>query len=65
MIRALAKAPRPYGTVMATEIFSTGIILSDTDFRQFVDYGNLTGLDMALVQVSLWRNHSRLLAQWY
>lgn len=52
MIRALAKTPRPYGTVMATEIFGLGIINSDTDFRQFVDYANLTGLDMALVQDS-------------
>lgn len=34
MIRALAKTPRPYATVLANEIFSTGIILSDTDFRQ-------------------------------
>ncbi len=52
MVRALAKTPRPYGTVLGTEVFSLGIINSDTDFRQFVDYANLTGLDMALVQDS-------------
>ncbi|KAK4055194.1 hypothetical protein OIV83_000474 [Microbotryomycetes sp. JL201] len=59
MIRALAKTPRPYATVLASEIFSTGLILSDTDFRQFAEYGNLTGLDMAIVQNS-YLYHTRL-----
>ncbi|KAK4057683.1 hypothetical protein OIO90_001331 [Microbotryomycetes sp. JL221] len=59
MIRALAKSPRPYATVLASEIFSTGLILSDTDFRQFAEYGNLTGLDMAIVQNS-YLYHTRL-----
>lgn len=50
MIEAYSKVPHPFGTVLANDIFSTGLILSDTDFRQFVEYGNgLTGLDMALV----------------
>lgn len=59
MIRALAKTPRPYATTLASEIFATGVINSDTDFRQFVEYGNLTGLDMALVQDS-YKYHTRL-----
>ncbi|SCV68329.1 BQ2448_450 [Microbotryum intermedium] len=59
MIKALSKTPRPYGTILASEIFQTGLILSDTDFRQFVEYGNLTGLDMALVQNS-YLYHTRL-----
>ncbi|KAI5479232.1 endoplasmic reticulum metallopeptidase [Pseudohyphozyma bogoriensis] len=59
MIRALAHTPRPYATVVATEIFSSGLILSDTDFRQFAQYGNLTGLDMAIVQGS-YLYHTRL-----
>ncbi|KAM0755633.1 hypothetical protein T439DRAFT_320338 [Meredithblackwellia eburnea MCA 4105] len=59
MIRALAHTPRPYGTVLATEVFSSGLIVSDTDFRQFAQYGNLTGLDMALVQNS-YLYHTRL-----
>ncbi|KAI0676099.1 hypothetical protein C8Q78DRAFT_369024 [Trametes maxima] len=49
MIRAYAQVPRPYGSVVANEIFSSGIILSDTDFRQFELYLNVTGLDMAVV----------------
>ncbi|GJN92127.1 hypothetical protein Rhopal_005157-T1 [Rhodotorula paludigena] len=59
MIQALARTPSPYATVIASEIFQTGLILSDTDFRQFVEYGNLTGLDMAIVQNS-YRYHTTL-----
>lgn len=50
MIEAYSHVPHPFGTVLANDVFSTGLILSDTDFRQFVEYGNnLSGLDMALV----------------
>ncbi|OSX64019.1 hypothetical protein POSPLADRAFT_1065412 [Postia placenta MAD-698-R-SB12] len=49
MIRAYAYAPRPFGTIVANEVFTSGIILSDTDFRQFEQYLNVTGLDIAVV----------------
>ncbi|GAA6002746.1 hypothetical protein JCM10207_007655 [Rhodosporidiobolus poonsookiae] len=52
MIQALARTPSPYATVIASEIFQTDLIASDTDFRQFETYGNLTGLDMAVVENS-------------
>ncbi|KAI9630233.1 hypothetical protein KEM48_014156 [Puccinia striiformis f. sp. tritici PST-130] len=52
MIEAYSKVPRPFGSVIATEVFRTGLIASDTDFRQFAQYGNLTGLDMAIMQNS-------------
>ena len=58
-------ASRPYGTVLANDVFSSGIILSEyvvqsvfsidfspvsdqnsTDFRQFQQYLNVTGLDV-------------------
>ena len=49
MIQAYSHVPYPYGTVVANEVFSSGIIMSDTDFRQFELYLNVTGLDMAVV----------------
>ncbi|KAJ8519321.1 hypothetical protein ONZ45_g3731 [Pleurotus djamor] len=49
MIQAYSQVPRPFGTVLANEIFSSGVLLSDTDFRQFEEYLNVTGLDMAVV----------------
>ncbi|KAL9939163.1 hypothetical protein V8E36_001976 [Tilletia maclaganii] len=52
MIKAYSKVPHPFGTVLANDVFSSGIILSDTDFRQFVEYGNQSGLDMAIIASS-------------
>ncbi|KAF5390607.1 hypothetical protein D9757_002581 [Collybiopsis confluens] len=49
MISAYSHVPRPHGTVVANDVFSSGIILSDTDFRQFQQYLNVTGLDIAVV----------------
>ncbi|KAI8070896.1 hypothetical protein BC940DRAFT_235259 [Gongronella butleri] len=58
MIEAYKHAPYPHGTVMANDVFRTGLILSDTDFRQFVQYGNLTGIDMAIYKNSyLYHTH--------
>ncbi|KAG9125520.1 hypothetical protein FRC07_007284 [Ceratobasidium sp. 392] len=49
MIQAYSHVPRPFGTVLANNVFSSGIIMSDTDFRQFQEYQNPTGLGMAIV----------------
>ncbi|KAF9428134.1 hypothetical protein BGZ94_003292 [Podila epigama] len=58
MINAYGTVPYPHGTVLANDLFATGLILSDTDFRQFVDHGNLTGLDMAVYKNSyLYHTH--------
>ncbi|GJJ70497.1 hypothetical protein EMPS_02846 [Entomortierella parvispora] len=58
MIDAYGKVPYPHGNVIGNDIFQTGVILSDTDFRQFVDYGNLTGVDLAVYKNSyLYHTH--------
>ncbi|KAF9296074.1 hypothetical protein BGZ88_000788 [Linnemannia elongata] len=55
MIDAYATVPHPHG---ANDLFATGLILSDTDYRQFTHHGNLTGLDMAVYKNSyLYHTH--------
>ena len=47
-------APRPSGTVVASDVFSSGFVKSDTDFRVFRDDGDVPGIDLAFVE------HTRL-----
>ena len=45
MVDAYAKgAPYPFASITAQEVFETGFIPSDTDYRVFRDYGNLPGM---------------------
>ncbi|XP_047123098.1 endoplasmic reticulum metallopeptidase 1 isoform X1 [Hydra vulgaris] len=44
-----SSAKYPFASVVAQEIFEAGLVPSDTDFRVFVRYGNLVGIDLAYV----------------
>ena len=43
-------APRPSGTVIASDIFASGLISSDTDHRIWRDVGDAPGFDFAFLE---------------
>uniref|UniRef100_T1IR32 FXNA-like protease n=1 Tax=Strigamia maritima TaxID=126957 RepID=T1IR32_STRMM len=50
LVRAYGEqVPYPFASVMGQEIFASGIIPGDTDFRIYRDYGHIPGLDLAYV----------------
>ena len=58
MIKLYAEnVPHPFTAIYGQEIFQSGVIPSDTDYRIYRDYGNLPGWTLGLKKIRLVLNN--------
>uniref|UniRef100_A0A4W3HYA7 Endoplasmic reticulum metallopeptidase 1 n=1 Tax=Callorhinchus milii TaxID=7868 RepID=A0A4W3HYA7_CALMI len=51
LVQAYVRAAKhPFASVVGQEIFQSGVIPADTDFRIYRDFGNIPGIDLAFIE---------------